>query len=54
MIEFLGFISERVIIFVFRRVYDIYGVLEVVKLDNGLLFNSYKFEEYVWEEGFKY
>ena len=35
VVEFLGSTSERATIPVFRRVYDTYGVPEVVKSDNG-------------------
>lgn len=54
VVKFLGSTSERATIPVFRRVYDTYGVPEVVKSDNGPPFNSHKFEEYAREEGFKH
>ena len=54
MVEFVGSTSEKATIPVFRRVFDTYGVPEVVKSDNGPPFNSHKFEEYAREEGFKH
>ena len=54
VVEFVGSTSEKATIPVFRRVFDTYGVPEVVKSDNGPPFNSHKFEEYAREEGFKH
>ena len=54
MVEFVGSTSEKATIPVFRRVFDTYGVPEVVKSDNGPPFNSHKLEEYAREEGFKH
>ena len=54
MVEFVGCPSEKATIPVFRRVFDTYGVPEVVKSDNGPPFNSQKFKEYARGEGFKH
>ena len=54
VVEFVGSTSEKATIPVFRRVFDTYGVPEVVKSDNGPPFNSHKFEEYAREAGFKH
>ena len=53
MVEFVISTSEKATIPVFR-VFDTYGVPEVVKSDDGLPFNNHKFEEYAREEGFKH
>ena len=49
VVEFVGSTSGKATIPVFRRVFNTYGVPEVVKSDNG-----HKFEEYAREEGFKH
>ena len=54
VVEFVGSTSEKATISVFRRVFDTYGLPEVVKSDNGPPFNSHKFEEYAREERFKH
>ena len=54
VVEFLGSTSEKAAIPVFRRVFDTYGVPDVVKSDNGPPFKSHKFEKYAREEGFKH
>ena len=54
VVEFVGSTSEKATIPVFRRVFDTYGVPEVVKSDNGPPFNSHKFKEYARGEGFKH
>ena len=52
--EFMGSTSEKATIPAFKRVFDAHGVPKEIKLDNGPLFNSHKFEEYSQEEGFKH
>ena len=54
VVEFVRSTSDKATIPVFRRVFDTYGVPDVVKWDNGPPFNSHKFEEYAREEGFKH
>ena len=54
VIEFVGSTGAKATIPVFRRVFDIYGVPEEVKSDNGPPFNCHAFEAYAREEGFKH
>lgn len=54
VIEILLKILVKVVLLKFDSVFVLFGILDVVKIDNGLLFNGFEFKEFVNYLGFKY
>lgn len=53
-VEILRLILVKVVIFYFDSIFVRQGIFEIVRIDNGLLFNSESFQMFVIQFGFMY